>query len=883
MSNNLINIAQLDIDTELVKKKSGDLKKNIIDLEIQMRDLKKSTNNLSTATDEEVEQFVDLERQLKSTRSEYSKNQKDLTSFLEIQQQEITTHDNAVKSNRQLKQERQLLFKQVDEIKGNTKVEIELREKLNGMIDQHTEALNNNSSEEAKRIQGIGQYENAINNALGKVEIFNTDLGELAKKWHSVRSEVQENKEALKAETIVKEGSTKATNLGSIALKRFKYALASTGIGLIIIALGALVSGFLSTQRGMDSVTKITRPLKEILDSLWGVIQDLSTGFVDMAKNPKQAFTDLLDFIKNNVMNRFKAFSVVLEGIQEMDFKKIGNGLLQGATGVENVIDKVNNASKSTGDFMKEAYNRGLKLDELQKQIERSEINLIEYRAKQKEIIKEQNKIAEDVTKTEAERIEAAEKANQASKDLLKAETKILDLKIQQKKLSFEANDTSREDEKELAELQAQRHEKRTQQLEVQTTITNKLNTIQKSVEAKRKKAEEERLKQVETETNKALKESELRLKIYIAENKNKAKTLKSQLDFVKNIYDQELEIIEQKNKAGKLSESEYKLAKLNAHNSYLAEQSAITNNYAQKEIALEKDKLQKIADEKALLKEREVLEFENNLELKIQQGESEFEIQQQILERDYQAKIEHAQKLGANTESIAKVHAEKLKHIEQVRDQARLKETSTMFGNISKLLGEQTVAGKAAGIAQATINTWQGVTEVWKTPSTLPEPFATISKGANTGVVLASGLGAVKEISKVKTSIPRKYTGGKIEQTKPGRLLNSQNVPTQEGGDNVLIFAKRGELILNEQQERNAKLLYGSDVFHKIGVPGFYSGGYPGQQSTSYNQVTVNNNNEGITEAVKEGFHQTKLVIPVERITEIQNQIIEIKSGADV
>lgn len=88
----------------------------------------------------------------------------------------------------------------------------------------------------------------------------------------------------------------------------------------------------------------------------------------------------------------------------------------------------------------------------------------------------------------------------------------------------------------------------------------------------------------------------------------------------------------------------------------------------------------------------------------------------------------------------------------------------ASMFGDIATLLGKNTAAGKAAAIAQATINTWQGVTEVWSAKSVLPEPFATISKVASTGVVLASGLNSVKSITATKT--PKFYYGGHTGDT---------------------------------------------------------------------------------------------------------------------
>ena len=74
-------------------------------------------------------------------------------------------------------------------------------------------------------------------------------------------------------------------------------------------------------------------------------------------------------------------------------------------------------------------------------------------------------------------------------------------------------------------------------------------------------------------------------------------------------------------------------------------------------------------------------------------------------------------------------------------------------LGALSELIGKQTAAGKVLGIAQATINTWIGVTEVLRAKSTLPEPFGTIAKIANVVTVIATGLNAVKQI--VKTQVP--------------------------------------------------------------------------------------------------------------------------------
>jgi len=87
----------------------------------------------------------------------------------------------------------------------------------------------------------------------------------------------------------------------------------------------------------------------------------------------------------------------------------------------------------------------------------------------------------------------------------------------------------------------------------------------------------------------------------------------------------------------------------------------------------------------------------------------------------------------------------------------AQAQEAASVLGQLSDLAGRDTVAGKALGIASATINTYVGVTEALKQKSTLPSPFDVVAKVANVATVLATGFKAVKAITSVK--VP--YGGG--------------------------------------------------------------------------------------------------------------------------
>jgi len=75
----------------------------------------------------------------------------------------------------------------------------------------------------------------------------------------------------------------------------------------------------------------------------------------------------------------------------------------------------------------------------------------------------------------------------------------------------------------------------------------------------------------------------------------------------------------------------------------------------------------------------------------------------------------------------------------------------SNLLGNIASLLGEQTAAGKAAAIAQATISTYQSAVQSYQSLSGIPIIGPALGAAA-AGVAVASGIANVKKILAVKT-----------------------------------------------------------------------------------------------------------------------------------
>jgi hypothetical protein len=165
--------------------------------------------------------------------------------------------------------------------------------------------------------------------------------------------------------------------------------------------------------------------------------------------------------------------------------------------------------------------------------------------------------------------------------------------------------------------------------------------------------------------------------------------------------------------------------------------------------------------------------------------------------------------RIASETRLVAEGMAEQLKiyqdskiqeqQIDKITAQQKLQLVSQTFGAIAGILGQNSKAGKAAAIAQATINTYQGITEVLTNKTTLPEPFGTIQKIASAATVLASGLQAVRQIN--QTPLPT-ISGGAGGAGGGGAALSSPPQINTVGASGVNQLAE----VISGQSEKPVK-----------------------------------------------------------------------------
>jgi hypothetical protein len=206
----------------------------------------------------------------------------------------------------------------------------------------------------------------------------------------------------------------------SSASKLLKVALMSTGIGAIVVALGSLVAYLTTTQKGMDTLKKVTEPVAQIFQRLLGVLQNLGG-------------------------NVFKGIAQMLNGELKAGFETLSNGVKQ--------------AGKETVGAFTEGVKAGGRLAALTKQIEETQNDLIITSARLNREIAENQELAMDQSKTEGERQKFAQKAIDLINQRTKLENGLLDLQIEKMKLEQEANDTDRAGYAELNQLIAQREQ----------------------------------------------------------------------------------------------------------------------------------------------------------------------------------------------------------------------------------------------------------------------------------------------------------------------------------------------------------------------------------------------------------------------------------------
>ena len=878
-----VNIASLTIDVDDVVKESVRLQKVIDSTKAAQKSLDTTTDEGAASYQKYDAQLKNTKKALRDNQqfvSALDEADKDLTKTMQTENkstQELRDSRSALnKISKNIKgstQEeidmREALNTAIDEQTealreqgsdfnaGKDKV----GEYKQGILDANKELIRqkNMLKETQKQLQGnlesveegSEEYENytqalvVVNDDLDKV---NESLGENEEKFDTSILSIEGFAEASQESG----GAMKALTSGIKAGAKAMYGLIKSSLAFIATPVGAVLAviagAFLLIKNAMNRSEESTAKVKKAFAGLTGIISGVMKVLEPLGKFLIDYLVWYLDKVQKAVFAVADAFSWLTDKI--------------GLDGVSKDVKEFKEEMEKSAEAAEKLVAAELALTKAQRISKKVQL---EYQKDAEKF----RQIRDDTTQSIDDRIKANENLGKSlkkqSKEELALAQKALNVANLRIKLEGETEDALNargEAEAEIEDIK----ERITSQASEQ--IVNRVSLQKEAAE-------------------KAIASQQAELDAYIENQGLRAKTLEEGLKVEREVAKKKIKILNDELKAKLITQAEFDAESLGIKNDLLRSQAELTADNARRELQRyiqtneskldsdkflteklfeeEKARLERIAEEKRKFeklqfdeglisrteyndainqidkdnrvaneeleaereqakKKRLAIDAENRMILKEREYANDYEALTAKLKAEQKAEVAAAEDTGADVALINKKYAKYQEELDEDVNKRKLNATKEMFGGIAQLLGENTAAGKAAAIAQSTMNTWQGVTEVWRAKTVLPEPFGTIAKVASTATVLASGLSAVNEIRDTSTT----FSKGDILK---GKSHARGGIPFSL--NNELGFeAEGGEALINKRSTELFKPLL-SSINEAGGGKKFASGDIVGSSAT--------------------------------------------------
>lgn len=303
------------------------------------------------------------------------------------------------------------------------------------------------------------------------------------------------------------------------AFKSLRVAVMATGIGALVLAIVSLQQAFTRSEEGQNKFAKLMGIIGAVTGQFLDAIAGLGEKIITVFTSPKKAIIDFSNLIKENVVNRFegllelipqlgKAIGLLFEG----KFKEAGataaNAAGKVALGVDNIVDKTQNAINKTNEFIQatkdEARIAGQIADQRAKADKVDRELLVERAEANRRVAELREQAADKENISLQQRLDAIREAGQIEEDITKKEIAAAKLRLEAKQAENALGLSTKEDLEEEAQLKARLIDLETARLSKQKALTAELTT------ALREQAAEE--KAIQTAKDAADKERQDRL-----------------------------------------------------------------------------------------------------------------------------------------------------------------------------------------------------------------------------------------------------------------------------------------------------------------------------------------------------------------------------------
>jgi len=260
---------------------------------------------------------------------------------------------------------------------------------------------------------------------------------------------------ATTASALATKGANIAIKGFNIGLKALRITLISLGIPAIVIGVISLVQAFKRTEEGAGKLRVIMAGANATLEVFKDILSAIGRTLITAFENPQQAFIDLGELIKQNLINRIvaipniaiSAFSALSKGAvaaglavkgifseeareqsKELfveagkDVKEFSNNILQLATGIEDPIDKLVDGMSNLKKEIEEDSAAAEELEARMNAVLIREREIGVERARQNRDLQEARAIARDMDVDAETRLKAILDVGKAEKKMFEEE-----------------------------------------------------------------------------------------------------------------------------------------------------------------------------------------------------------------------------------------------------------------------------------------------------------------------------------------------------------------------------------------------------------------------------------------------------------------------------
>lgn len=301
------------------------------------------------------------------------------------------------------------------------------------------------------------------------------------------------------------------------SFKTLKGAIAATGIGLLIVALGTLFEYFRSSEEGSKKLQVAMTALKLIFADISEFAQTVGEKIAWAFENPMEAIKELGQAIVDNIVERFKSAIEVI-GFLSDAFMKLFSGEFEAAwesvkqagielvdvfTGVDDSVNKIADGVDRLATNVKKAVTAADAMVTAQRALRAEQRALTQENAELNKQLEVNQKIAEDTTRSYEERKAALELVGEAQVKL--AENAARQAQIDKELLMIQMQQTSNFEEQEelrdqLAEASARATDAETA-LEIKRVEVSKITAELDQAELDRKRSISDQISALELST----------------------------------------------------------------------------------------------------------------------------------------------------------------------------------------------------------------------------------------------------------------------------------------------------------------------------------------------------------------------------------------------